>query len=102
MGSEGPQWWHSFPDRARDVHPGGILDRCALTGTCPKIIETFGGAEVFALKMTTSWVGTDPKNDIPLPDNVRRYYLPSSTHGGGGGGFNEAIPNVGANCPGNN
>jgi hypothetical protein len=102
MGSEGPQWWHSFPDRTRNIHPGGILDRCNLTDTCPKIIETFGGAEVFALKMTPSWVGTDPKNDIPLPHNVRRYYLPSSTHGGGGGGFNEAIPNVGAGCPGNN
>jgi len=102
MGSEGPQWWHKFPDRVRDLPPGGILDRCTLTATCPKIIETFGGAEVFALKMTTSWVGTDPKNDIPLPDNVRRYYLPSSTHGGGGGGFNENIPNVGASCPGNN
>ncbi len=47
---------------------------------------------MFALKMTTSWVGTDPKNDIPLPNNVRRYYLPSSTHGGGGGGFNESHP----------
>ena len=76
MGSEGPQWWHQFPDRARNLHPAGILDRCELTNTCPKIIETFGGAEVFALKMTTSWVGTDPKNDIPLPENVRRYYLP--------------------------
>jgi hypothetical protein len=105
MGSEGPQWWHSFPDQVRDVHPGGILTRCNVTNMCPKIIETFGGAEVFALKMTPSWVGTDPKNDIPLPDNVRRYYLPSSTHGGGNrsdGGFNEAIPNVGASCPGNN
>src|SRR5216110_3182144 len=70
MGSEGPQWWHTFPDRARGLPPGGILDRCSRSVTCPKIIETFGGAEVFALKMTTSWVGTDPKNDIPLPDNV--------------------------------
>ena len=101
MGSEGPQWWHSFPDRVRDVHPGGILDRCSRTGTCPKIIETFGGAEVFALKMTPSWVGTDPKNDIPVPANVRRYYLPSSTHGGGNGTFNENPPATGANCPGN-
>ena len=102
MGSEGPQWWHSFPDRVRDLPPGGILDRCSETDTCPKIIETFGGAEVFALKMTTSWVGTDPKNDIPLPDNVRRYYLPSSTHGGGNGAMDENPPNTGANCPGNN
>jgi len=106
MGSEGPQWWHSFPDRARNLHPGGILDRCSRTGTCPKIIETFGGAEVFALKMTTSWVGTDPKNDIPLPDNVRRYYLPSSTHGGGNGAMTENPPDAvdlfAINCPGNN
>jgi len=101
MGSEGPQWWHSFPDKVRDLHPGGILDRCERSGTCPKIIETFGGSEVFALKMTTSWVGTDPKNDIPLPENVRRYYLPSSTHGGGNGEMTEN-PTRAANCPGNN
>ena len=102
MGSEGPQWWHQFPDRVRDLHPGGILDRCELTGTCPKIVETFGGSEVFALKMTTSWVGTDPKNDIPLPDNVRRYYLPSSTHGGSNGAMTETPSTSGASCPGNN
>ena len=103
MGSEGPQWWHKFPDRARQLQPGGILDRCELTQTCPKIIETFGGAEVFALKMTTSWVGTDPKNDIPLPDNVRRYYLPSSNHGGGNGQTTQDPVAAGAvSCPGNN
>jgi len=104
MGSEGPQWWHKFPDKVRDLKPGGILDRCMRTDpvTCPKIVETFGGAEVFALKMTTSWVGTDPRNDIPLPDNVRRYYLPSSTHGGGGGGFDESPSTNAVNCPGNN
>ncbi|HZW75439.1 MAG TPA: alpha/beta hydrolase domain-containing protein, partial [Caldimonas sp.] len=75
------------------------------SNTCPKIVETFGGAEVFALKMTTSWVGTDPKNDIPLPDNVRRYYLPSSTHGGGNGATTQNPPDVTTaplNCPGNN
>ena len=92
MGSEGPQWWARYPDDVRDLPKRGILDRCKRTGTCPKVVETFGGAEVFALKMTTSWVGTDAKQDIPLPSNVRRYYLPSSTHGGGGGGFNESHP----------
>src|SRR5712691_1890260 len=105
MGSEGPQWWTKYEDKVRDLPKRGILDRCKRTDTCPKIVETFGGAEVFALKMTTSWVGTDAKKDIPLPSNVRRYYLPSSTHGGGNrtdGGLNEAIPNVGAGCPGNN
>src|SRR5438105_2800874 len=106
MGSEGPQWWHTWPDHVRHIRTGGILERCNATGTCPKIIETFGGAEVFALKMTTSWVGTDPRTDIPLPRNVRRYYLPSSTHGGGTGVTTENPPRpVGTNavnCPGNN
>ena len=103
MGSEGPQWWSRYQDNVRDLPKRGILDRCKKTGTCPKVVETFGGAEVFALKMTTSWVGTDAKHDIPLPSNVRRYYLPSSTHGGGGGGFAEpTTPNTGTNCPGNN
>ena len=32
-------------------------------------------------------IGTDAKLDIPLPDNVRRYYYPGTTHGGGRGGF---------------
>jgi len=103
MGSEGPQWWSAYPDKVRDLPKGGILDRCKKTRTCPKIVETFGGAEVFALKMTTSWVGTSAKEDIPLPDNVRRYYLPSSSHGGGNGQTTENPAAAGAvNCPGNN
>src|SRR2546425_6332163 len=102
MGSEGPQWWHQFPDTVRGLHPAGILDRCEGSKTCPKIVETFGGAEVFALKMTTSWVGTSAKNDIPVPKNVRRYYLPSSTHGGGNGTTTENPPKNVVGCPGNN
>ena len=57
MGSEGPQWWTRWPDQVRDLPTAGILDRCRQTHTCPKVVETFGGAEVYALKMTTSWVG---------------------------------------------
>jgi hypothetical protein len=103
MGSEGPQWWTEWPDRVRDLPTRGILDRCERTHTCPKIVETFGGAEVFALKMTMSWVGTSADEDIPLPKNVRRYYLPSSTHGGGNGATTETPEAAGlVNCPGNN
>jgi len=103
MGSEGPQWWQNFPDQVRGLPPGGILERCNKTRTCPKVVETFGGAEVYALKMTTSWVGTSARNDIPLPPNVRRYYLPSSRHGGGNGATTENPgPATGINCPGNN
>jgi hypothetical protein len=102
MGSEGPQWWYPWPDTVRNLPTGSILDRCNATNTCPKIIEHFGGSEVFALKMTTEWVGTSADADIPIPRNVRRYYVPSTTHGGGSGGFNENITPSGVNCPGNN
>ncbi len=101
MGSEGPQWWHKFPDHVRDLPPDGILDRCEATKTCPQIFEHFGSTEVYALKMTTEWVGTAAVNDIPLQKNVRRYYVPSTTHGGGNGSFN-TVPNTPVNCPGNN
>ena len=39
-------------DPVRNLPARSILDRCTCTGTCPKVIEHFGGSEVFALKMT--------------------------------------------------
>ena len=109
-GSEGPQWWVPWPDTVRNLPERGILDRCTLSKTCPKVIEHFGSAEVWALKLTPEWVGTDGKADIPLPDNVRRYYIASSNHGG----YIVPTPNTmfnaslagktlpPPNCPGNN
>ena len=42
-------------------------------------------------------IGTDAKRDMPLPDNVRRYYYPGTTHGGGRGGFRvDVTPPAGA------
>ena len=106
-GSEGPQWWLPEADPVRGVPAVGLLDRCQKSRTCPKIIEHFGSAEVWALKLTPEWVGTDAKKDLPLPSNVRRYYIGSSNHGGGAGGFNSSLPGVGLpatgpTCPGNN
>lgn len=106
-GSEGPQWWARASDPVRGGPAGGILDRCGASRTCPKIVEHFGSAEVWALKLTPEWVGTDAKADLPLPANVRRYYIASSNHGGGAGGFDTSLPGVGlptvgASCPGNN
>jgi hypothetical protein len=104
-GSEGPQWWAPYKDKVRGLPEAGILDRCERTRTCPKIIEHFGSAEIWALKLGPEWVGTDGKKDIPLPNNVRRYYIASSTHGGSVGGFNTSLPGsllAPPNCPGNN
>lgn len=106
-GSEGPQWWVPWPDEIRGLPARSILDRCNATKTCPKIIEHFGAAEIWGLKLGPEWVGTDPRQDIPLPGNVRRYYVASSAHGGGAGGFDSSLPGVGLPakpiaCPGNN
>jgi Alpha/beta hydrolase domain len=107
LGSEGPQWWLPHADAARGLPAAGILDRCTASKTCPKVVEHFGSAEVWALKLTPEWIGTDAKADLPLPDNVRRYYIASTNHNGGVGGFDTSLPGVGLPtaplaCPGNN
>ncbi len=102
LGSEGAQWWVDYPDAVRNLPANGIFHRCNLTGTCPKVVEHFGGSEVFALKMTMEWVGTSADFDIPLTRNVRRYYVGSTTHGGGAGGFTQNTSPTPVNCPGNN
>lgn len=102
QGSEGPQWWVDWPDPVRNQPTGSIFSRCDANDTCPKVIEHFGSAEVYALKLTPEWIGTAGDADIPLPRNVRRYYVPSSHHGGGTGGFTHMpAAAAGPACPGN-
>jgi hypothetical protein len=86
-GSDGIVWWGPHQDRIRGLKKASLLDRCAASNTCPKIIEAFGSAEFWGLRMSPDLIGTDAKADIPLPENVRRYYYPGTTHGGGRGGF---------------
>jgi hypothetical protein len=86
-GSEGVLWWSDSADPARGRQTGGLLSRCQATETCPRIVETFGSAEFYSLRLSPNLVGTRADRDIPLPANVRRYYSPSVRHGGGPGGF---------------
>jgi hypothetical protein len=46
------------------------------------VVETFGSAEFWGLRMSAALVGTDAREDVLLPANVRRYYFPGVTHGG--------------------
>lgn len=89
-GSEGPLWWSVYDDKVRGWGPTSLLTRCTRDQTCPKVFETFTSAEFWGLRMSPNLVGTDAVADIPLPDNVRRYYFPGTTHGGGAGGFDLA------------
>ena len=97
-GSEPAVWWGRYEDRARHRAPSSLLDRCTATKTCPKIIEAFGSAEFWGLRMSPDLIGTDAKMDIPLPANVRRYYYPGTTHGGGRGGFHVEAGGLQAGC----
>jgi hypothetical protein len=102
-GSEGVLWWSRHADSVRGRGPAAsLLDRCTATNTCPKIVEVFGSAEFWGLRMSPNLVGTDARADIPLPANVRRYYMPGTTHGGGRGGFQVAAGGAGGCAlPGN-
>ncbi len=87
-GSEGTLWWGRYADTARHQGSSSLLDRCRISHTCPKVIETLGASEFWGLRSSPGFVGTDAQADIALPANVRRYYFPSVTHGGGrGDGF---------------
>jgi hypothetical protein len=97
-GSDGVLWWSDYKDNLRGRPEAGLLDRCRTSGTCPKIFETLGSFEVWGLRASPSLIGTSADRDIPLPENVRRYYFPGVTHGGGRGGFGANSPAKPAGC----
>jgi hypothetical protein len=98
-GSEPVVWWGTYRDTTRGRPAASLLDRCTATRTCPKIVEAFGSAEFWGLRMSPGLIGTDAKRDIELPENVRRYYYPGTTHGGGRGGFRlDAAPTGFGGC----
>jgi hypothetical protein len=96
-GIEGPLWWADYTDTVRSRGTWGLLHRCTATNTCPLIFETYGGAEYWYGRGTVGIAGTTGVDDIPVPSNVRRYYMSGTTHGGGGGRFVLAQPPV-ARC----
>jgi Alpha/beta hydrolase domain len=94
LGHEAPSWWGEWSDPVRGYGMASVLDRCRRTNTCPKILETFGSAEIWGLRQSYSLVGSTAKADIALPDGVKRYYFPGVAHGGGQGGFSITAPPV--------
>ncbi len=62
----------------------GLLERCRVSGTCPKIIHSDGEAELWQAR--ASLVVTDSRGQhIELPPNVRVYLIAGTRHGGGDG-----------------
>ena len=55
--------WLRGSDRRRQR--ASLLDRCTASRTCPKIIEAFGSAEFWGLRMSPDLVGTDARTGHP-------------------------------------
>jgi hypothetical protein len=86
-GAEGPLWWADYEDKVRGRPAWGLLHRCTQTKTCPKIAEIYGGPEYWYSRGTVGIVGASAAQDLLLPENVRRYYIAGTSHGGGNGSF---------------
>jgi len=102
-GADGPLWWEDYDDTVRGHGKRGLLTLCRVSSTCPLIMETYGGPELWYSRGSVGIAGTKGTEDLPLPANVRRYYHAGTTHGGGAGGFNlgtaSTDPNVFAANP---
>ena len=63
----------------------GLLARCRLTQTCPKVMQFDSANEMWSAR--GSLVTTDPlgMTDVPIPDNVRVYQFASTQHRAGTG-----------------
>lgn len=80
----------------------GILAKCSTNATCPKVLHIDGGGEFWQARaslITTDGAG----NPVPLPDNVRAYYMTGTPHGYTGAGYTGTLPATPAACkhPGN-
>ena len=91
---------HATRTRRAGASRASLLDRCTRHARPARRSSRHSAStEFWGLRMSPGLIGTDAKADIPLPDNVRRYYYPGTTHGGGRGGFRvDAAGRRGGGC----
>jgi hypothetical protein len=69
----------------------GILARCSVDNTCPKVVHLDGSGE-FWLGRASLIVTDGAGNDVPLPDNVRVYQMTGPPHGYSASGVSAPLP----------
>jgi hypothetical protein len=80
-GSDAPlSWADSFDPLTGENH--GILDRCVASHTCPNIFQTVSGTEYWQSAMSNDTTDSSARRDLPIPTNIRIFYLSSTQHGG--------------------
>jgi hypothetical protein len=73
-------WGDSFDPLTGEDH--GILDRCLASHTCPLIFQTVSGTEYWQSGMSNDTGDVLAPLDLPIPSNIRIFYLSSTQHGG--------------------
>jgi hypothetical protein len=80
-GSDSPLSWGDSPDPLTGENHG-MLDRCSASNTCPKIFQTVSGTEYWQSAMSNDTTDFSARHDLPIPPNIRIFYLSSTQHGG--------------------
>jgi hypothetical protein len=62
----------------------GLLARCSANDTCPKVVNVDGSFEFWQGRAALG-VTDGAGHDIAVPDTVRHYFVPGTSHGGGSG-----------------
>jgi Alpha/beta hydrolase domain len=81
-GPETPMTWATTTDPISGVK-GSQLDRCKLTRSCPKIMQTMSDTEFWQASMSLNITDQLGRHDVPVPADVRVYQFSSTHHGGG-------------------
>jgi len=78
-GNEPPFTWDISSDPISGVE-GGILEKCMVSGKCPKIMQTVTSSEYWQIR--ASLTTTDPygTKDVTIPDNLRIYLFTGTQH----------------------
>jgi hypothetical protein len=97
LGVEAPVWWEDWNDTPRGRGKSGLIERCRISNTCPKIVETFGSDEIGAARSSDgrdrrqgghSAAGECSPVLLPGCDARRRCWrLQHHDRTGGGGGW---------------
>jgi hypothetical protein len=78
----------------------GLMKKCLASNTCPKVMQVDGSMEWWTAR--GALVVTDGRGgDIPLPDNVRYYFIASQQHTGSNTGATTGLttqPAAGTRC----
>ena len=87
QGTDPALWWEPYTDTARGRDHGGHARPLPRERHVPQDHRDLLRGGVLEPAHVAGHIGTKADVDIPLPPEVRRYYVPSTSHGGGNGAF---------------